>query len=110
MANRKRPTKRMAANIGLWASVMINNLKLWLSGSLAALLAFLGLYAKYQSNRADKANERANIAESKLTSADKRIEVREKREEIEQDIAMGDEPYIDERMRDPYDRDESPKL
>lgn len=88
----------------------MTNLRLWISGLFAGLLAFLGLYAKYQSNRAERANERANIAESKLTSADKRIEVREKREEIEQDIAMGDIPYIDKRLRDPYDRDESPKL
>lgn len=100
----------MAANIGIWEGVVITNLKLWLSGAVAALLAFLGLYAKYQLNRADKANERANIAESKVTSADKRIEAREKREEIEQGIAMGDVPYIDERLRDPYDRDQSTKL
>lgn len=89
---------------------MLNNLKLLITGLFAGVVAVLYAMLRYQSHKIDNANERANIAESKLTSADKRIEVREKRDEIEQDIAMGDIPYIDKRLRDPYDRDESPKL
>lgn len=91
--------------INLFAKIK-NYALLALGGLAAVLFAML----KYQSSRADKANERANIAESKVTSADKRIEAHEKRDEIEQDIAIGDVPYIDERLRDPYDRDESTKL
>lgn len=85
-------------------------MKLWLTGLFAGVVGVLYAMLRYQSNRADKANERANIAESKITSAEKRIEAREKRDEIDQDIAMGDIPYIDKRVRDPYNRDESTKL
>ena len=60
MATRKRPTQRMVANIGIWEGVVITNLKLWLTGLFAGVVAVLYAMLRYQSHKTDKANERAN--------------------------------------------------
>ena len=77
-------------------------------GAIAGAVMFI-LSMMVKSARSDKklAEKERDEAEAKAISTEKRIEAHEKREEIEQDIAMGDYPYVD-GMRDPYDRDSRP--
>lgn len=53
---------------------MLSKIKLALGGLTAALIALLGLWGKYQSNRADNEEERANEAESEAMNANQRAE------------------------------------
>lgn len=67
-------------------------------GGLSAML-------KIKTNQKEKAESERDAAESKAISTQKRVEAHEKREEIEQDIAIGDLPNTDGLHDDPYNRD-----
>ncbi|QWX10243.1 hypothetical protein PP411_gp44 [Vibrio phage vB_VpP_BT-1011] len=60
-----------------------------------------------KSSKSDKkaAEIERDQAVQKAQSTQKRVEAHEKREEIEQDIAMGDLPNTDGLHDDPYNRD-----
>ncbi|AUR88500.1 TMhelix containing protein [Vibrio phage 1.115.B._10N.222.49.B11] len=75
-----------------------------LGGIAGAAILALSALLKVARNGKKLAEKERDIAEAKVNGVEKRIEAHEKREEIEQDIAMGDHPYVD-GMRDPYDRD-----
>lgn len=86
---------------------MFSRIKIAIGAILTALIAFLGLAVKYQSNRADNAEQEAKQANTELDLAEKRIELHEQRQEIEDDVAMGDEPSIDDRLYKYYREEDS---
>lgn len=74
-----------------------------------ALIVFLiigGLSAmlKIRTSQKEKAETERDVAESKASSSQRRVEAHEKRQEIEEDIAIGDHPNTD-GVHDPYNRD-----
>ena len=60
--------------------------------------------AGYQKKRADDAEKEAEAAKVESEFANERVKRYEDREAIENDIAHGDEPHIDERLQQ-YFRD-----
>lgn len=67
-------------------------------GGLSAML-------KIRTNQKEEAEAERDIAESKASSTQKRVEAHEKRQDIEDDIAIGDLPNTDGMHDDPYNRD-----
>lgn len=84
---------------------MLNRIKLALAGFVTLLVGGLYGWAKYEQSKANSAIQERDIAQSEADSSEERIEAHVKREEIEQDIAMGDTPYVDAGLRDKYQRD-----
>lgn len=81
---------------------MISKLKMYLGIAVTAAFALLAGFGSYQKRRAEKAETKAEIAETEVKHTEQRIERHESREEIESDIALGDEPSIDERLSKYY--------
>lgn len=84
---------------------MLSRIKLSLAGLVTLLIGGLYGWAKYEQSKADSAIQERDIAQSEADSSQERVDAHVKREEIEQDIAMGDAPYVDAGMRDKYQRD-----
>ena len=84
---------------------MLTKLKLALVGFVTLLIGSLYSWAKYEQSKADNAEQERDIAQSDADSSKERIEAHVKREEIEQDIAIGDLPNVDDGLRDKYQRD-----
>lgn len=84
---------------------MFDRIKLALAGLVTLLIGGLYGWAKYQQSKADSAIKERDIAQSEADSSQERVDAHVKREEIEQDIAMGGAPYVDAGMRDKYQRD-----
>lgn len=79
---------------------------------IGVIAAFLGLFGwgKYQSSQKDKYKSQAKQETINHEYTKQRVKAHEKRQEIEDDIAMGDESYVDERLLK-YTRDsKNPKL
>ena len=77
-----------------------------IGGIAGAVILLLSMMVK--SARSDKklAEKERDASEAKAKGAEERVKAHEKRQEIEQDIAIGDLPNAD-GVRDPYDRDSS---
>lgn len=78
-----------------------------------ALVVFLiigGLSAmlKIRTSQKEAAEDERDSAELKAKSTQKRVEAHEKRQAIEDDIAIGDLPNTDGLHDDPYNRDSRP--
>lgn len=71
------------------------------SGVIALVMSMMVKSARSDKKLAEKERDQAV---AKTESIQKRVEAHEKRQEIEQDIALGEQPNTD-GMRDPYDRD-----
>ena len=80
------------------------NIKSYLLVLAGAFGVFLMALVGYQSRRADKAEQEAEDAKTEAMFANERVKRHEDRQKIEDDIAHGDEPHIDERLQQ-YFRD-----
>lgn len=67
---------------------------------IGVVVAFFGLFGwgKYQAGQADKYKTKSEQESTNHEYTKQRVKAHEKRQEIADDIAMGDEPSIDERL------------
>ncbi len=76
-----------------------------LGGMAGVAILVLSMMVKSSKSEKKAAELERDQAVQKAQSTQKRVEAHEKREEIEQDIAMGDLPNTDGMHDDPYNRD-----
>ncbi|WVH05486.1 hypothetical protein KKJFFJLC_00028 [Vibrio phage vB_VpaS_PGB] len=81
----------------------ITRIKIGLAFVALLIIGGLSSLLSIRTKQRDKARHETEKAKSKADSAEKRIQAHEKRQEIENDIAIGDHTNTD-WMRDPYDR------
>ena len=84
---------------------MLAKLKLALAGFVTLLIGGLYSWAKYEQSKADSAEQERDMAQNDADSSKERIKAHVKREEIEQEIVIGDLPNVDNGLRDKYQRD-----
>ncbi|MGO1190330.1 hypothetical protein [Vibrio casei] len=67
---------------------------------IGVVVAFISLFSwgKYQSSQKDKYKSQASQEKSNHEYTKERVKAHEARQKIDDDIAMGDEPLIDERL------------
>ena len=83
---------------------MLSKIKSYLLVIAGAFAVLLMALVGYQKKRADNAEQEAEEAKTEAMFAAERVKRHEERQEIENDIAHGDEPHIDERLQQ-YFRD-----
>lgn len=75
-----------------------------LIGAVGVVIAIIAsLLAKNANSSKKLAEKERDQAIGQKQSAEKRVEAHEKRQQIEEDIAIGDQSNVD-GVRDPYDR------
>ena len=80
----------------------MTNLKNYIIGALTAISGVLYLLMNWNARKAKKAESERDIANDKADFSEKQVKRVNERKEIDEDIAMGDEPHIDERLSKYY--------
>lgn len=81
---------------------MMSKIKDIAISALAIIGAVFYMLFKRNARKAKQAERERDIAKTQADFSDKRMERVNERKEIDDDIAMGDEPHIDERLSKYY--------
>lgn len=81
---------------------MFTQIKIYIYSAIAAAFAGIVLYAKFQSSRKEHYKAESNLNKEKAESLDKRVEVYEKRKEIEQVVASTSDADVDVGLQQYY--------